>query len=201
VYSATTKATCGMKVFFDCEFTGLHQHTTLISIGLVSEDGRTFYAEANDYNKGQITDWLRNNVLTHLQFSQNANESLPRIDLEHHAMKGTRSQVAFSVAQWLAQWELVEMWGDCLAYDWVLFCQLWGGGAECLPKNVSYIPFDLATLLAVAGVDPDVSRTEYAGFSIPSEALPRHNALFDAKVLRACYERVMASGAWSSDKG
>lgn len=26
-----------MKIFFDTEFTGLHQETTLISIGLISE--------------------------------------------------------------------------------------------------------------------------------------------------------------------
>jgi DNA polymerase III epsilon subunit-like protein len=32
------------KIFFDTEFTGLHQKTTLISIGLVSECGKTFYA-------------------------------------------------------------------------------------------------------------------------------------------------------------
>lgn len=191
-----------MKVFFDCEFTGLHQHTTLISIGLVSEDGRTFYAEANDYNKGQITDWLRDNVIALLRFDETVWESLPKLDLEHHIMKGSRSQIAKALMAWLVQWEQVEMWGDCLAYDWVLFCQLFGGGAECLQQaNVSYIPFDLATLLAVAGVDPDVNRTEYAGFSFPSVVLSRHNALFDAKVLRACYERVMASGAWSSDKG
>jgi hypothetical protein len=33
------------KIFFDTEFTGLHQGTTLISIGLISECGKTFYAE------------------------------------------------------------------------------------------------------------------------------------------------------------
>ena len=33
-----------MKIFFDTEFTGLHQHTTLISIGLVDEVGISFYA-------------------------------------------------------------------------------------------------------------------------------------------------------------
>ena len=42
------------KIFFDTEFTGLHQKTTLISIGLVSEDGREFYAELTDYDKSQV---------------------------------------------------------------------------------------------------------------------------------------------------
>ena len=44
------------KIFFDMEFTGLHQKTTLISIGLIAEDGRTFYAEFNDYDKSQLDD-------------------------------------------------------------------------------------------------------------------------------------------------
>ena len=47
------------KIFFDTEFTGLHQNTTLISIGLVSECGKTFYAEFNDYDFNQVDDWLK----------------------------------------------------------------------------------------------------------------------------------------------
>ena len=43
-----------MKIFFDTEFTGLHKGTELISIGMVDEVGRTFYAEFNDYDKNQI---------------------------------------------------------------------------------------------------------------------------------------------------
>lgn len=42
-----------MEIFFDTEFTGLHQSTTLISIGLISKDGRTFYAECNDYDRSK----------------------------------------------------------------------------------------------------------------------------------------------------
>lgn len=58
-----------MKIFFDTEFTGLHKDTTLISIGMVSEDGRTFYAELNDYDDSQINDWVRDNVISNLKFA------------------------------------------------------------------------------------------------------------------------------------
>ena len=54
------------KVFFDTEFTGLHKNTTLISIGLISECGKTFYAEFWDYDKTQIDEWLQTNVLDNL---------------------------------------------------------------------------------------------------------------------------------------
>ena len=55
-----------MKLFFDTEFTGLHKKTTLISLGIVSEDNKTFYAEFTDYNKDQVNDWLQINVIDNL---------------------------------------------------------------------------------------------------------------------------------------
>ena len=39
-----------MKVYFDTEFTGLKKDTTLVSIGLISETHKAFYAEFTDYD-------------------------------------------------------------------------------------------------------------------------------------------------------
>ena len=58
-----------MKIFFDTEFTGLHQNTTLISIGCVAEDERTFYAENRYYNRKQVDDWIQKNVIGNLKFN------------------------------------------------------------------------------------------------------------------------------------
>lgn len=55
-----------MKVFLDTEFTGLHQNTTLVSIGLVAENGDTFYAELTDYDESQVDSWLQKNVINNL---------------------------------------------------------------------------------------------------------------------------------------
>lgn len=52
-----------MKLFFDTEFTGLHKNTTLISLGIVSEDGRRFYAEFQDYDRKQCNEWIKENVI------------------------------------------------------------------------------------------------------------------------------------------
>ena len=51
-----------MRLFFDMEFTGLHKNTTPISIGIVSEGGKTFYAEFTDYDESQCDDWIKENV-------------------------------------------------------------------------------------------------------------------------------------------
>lgn len=167
-----------IKIFFDTEFTGLHQNTTLISIGCVSDVGSEFYAEATDYDLSQCDGWVRENVLKKLS---DVDPYCPR-----PFVRGARKQVGGALRKWLLSNEPVEMWSDCLAYDWVLFCELMEGK---LPPNVSYIPFDLATLLKMKGIDPDVNREQFA--DIPSEG--KHNALHDAQVIKACYEKAMAS--------
>ena len=52
-----------MKLFFDTELTGLHKNTTLISIGIISEEGDEFYTELTDYDINQIDDWLKENII------------------------------------------------------------------------------------------------------------------------------------------
>ena len=59
-----------MNLFFDTEFTGLRRNTTLISIGIVSENGKKFYAEFADYNRSQCDKWIKKNVICNLFLRQ-----------------------------------------------------------------------------------------------------------------------------------
>ena len=59
-----------MKLFFDTEFTGLRQNTTPISLGIVSEDGKKFYAEFVDYDRNQCSDWILENVIRNMKFHE-----------------------------------------------------------------------------------------------------------------------------------
>lgn len=169
-----------MKVFFDTEFTGLHKNTTLISIGCISEDGQTFYAELTDYDKSQIDEWLQKNVLNNL-----ANSLGTLYHMADSTEYGTKSVVAASLQKWLEQWDDVELWSDCLAYDWVLFNDLYNHAFN-IPKNVCYIPFDICTLFKIKGVDPDISREDFTGI----DGL-KHNALHDAILIKDCYEKLI----------
>ncbi|WP_270167568.1 3'-5' exoribonuclease domain-containing protein [Paenibacillus sp. SYP-B4298] len=197
-----------MKVFFDTEFTGLHQNTTLISIGMVAEDGRFFYAELNDYDVSQVGEWLKSNVIEKLLFQAPPEgqheywaQSRVKPDVSLHTawnlqMRGNMAEVVDSLREWLTQFDNVEIWSDCLAYDWVLFCDLFGGAMR-IPDNVYYIPFDICTLFKAEGVDPDISREEFAAgwLDDPGEAPQKHNALWDAKVIKACYRRLISMGS------
>lgn len=176
------------KIFFDTEFTGLHQNTTLISIGLISECGKTFYAELTDYDKTQIDEWLQNNVIDNLllqKYEEGFYEPGSNVNFAQWNVKGNTEYIKYNLEKWLSKFENIEIWSDCLSYDWVLFNQIFGHAFN-IPKNVYYIPFDLSSLLKIYGYDPDLSRKEFSG----SDEL-NHNALSDAKMIKACFDKVM----------
>lgn len=175
-----------MKVFFDTEFTGLHQETTLISIGMIAENGKMFYAEFNDYDQNQVASWLRDNVICNLLVQDETKKRKNQI--VNKTVVGDSAYIAECITEWLKQFDKVEMWSDCLSYDWVLFNNLWGH-AFSIPSNVYYIPFDICTSFKEHGIDPDINREEYAGVS-GSKDKKKHNAIWDAIVIKACYERL-----------
>lgn len=195
------------KIFFDTEFTGLHQNTTLISIGLVSECGKTFYAELTDYDKSQIDNWLKENVINRLRLTNKITSAigsyehfisdngvyedvldfaLSEHDIFGYECIGKTPMVSDRLEQWLQQFKEVEMWSDCLSYDWVLFNRLCEHMFN-IPEHVYYIPFDICTLFKIKGIDPDISRAEFSGYSEGE----RHNALSDALMIKKCYEKLI----------
>lgn len=183
-----------MKVFFDTEFTGLHKNTTLISIGLVAETGQTFYAELIDFDRRQLNEWLEENVIRNCEWLSHKRKKGINNCGTHEAGTnnawtecfGDREFVGVCLRQWIEELsEQVEMWSDCLSYDWVLFNDLFGTAFD-IPKSVYYIPFDICTLFKTKGVDPDINREEFAGIDGA-----KHNALHDAKVIKACYDKLM----------
>ena len=189
------------KIFLDTEFTGLHQGTTLISIGLVSDCGKTFYAELTDYAKNQVDPWLQENVIDNLIIDEgvinkldkdlikNGFSSIKINECEDSTLfKGEIDDLKEYLTEWLESfYEKIEIWSDCLAYDFVLFNQIWGHAFN-VPKCVYYIPFDICTLFKVMNIDPDISREEYSELK---EGKLKLNALWDAKVIKACYDKLI----------
>ncbi len=190
------------KIFFDTEFTGLHQATTLVSIGLIAETGQTFYAELTDYDRGQIDGWLQQNVIDKLTILPTLADDVEayedyRQGLAQFRCAGVASYVAERLKVWLAQFGQVQMWSDLLCYDWVLFVALvadYGtGNYPQLPANVYYIPMDICPLFERSGIDPDISREQFAGGAFLYGTAQKHTALWDAQVIKACYDKLVAN--------
>lgn len=128
-------------IFIDTEFTDFI-NTELISIGLVSDDGQhEFYAELNDYRPQVCSEFVRMNVIPHL-------------DLQKHGM--TRLQAAARLFCWLE--ELGEDYIICPdnKIDWELFIDL----IEDIPKNVHVTPVMLFDQIRIMiDVKADVIQT------------------------------------------
>lgn len=179
------------KVFLDTEFTGLHLRTTLISIALVADSGQEFYAEFTDYDRKQISPWIEENVLNRLQLKTEKTGVYHNHELTK--VKGDRIEIASQLRMWLSQFTAIEIWADVLAYDWVLFCELFGGALN-IPEHIFYSPFDLATFFRLKGfIDPvskyerDVKRFLFAETDISQQ----HNSLADARAELICYKKLM----------
>lgn len=177
------------KIFFDTEFTGLHQKTTLISIGFITESGETFYAELTDYDTTQVDEWLEENVINKLLMKSSKegysiNKHLNTYSIQ---LKCDQSKLRIELEKWLSQFGKCEMWSDCLSYDWILFNQIFEHAFN-IPKNVYYIPFDICTLFKDRGIDPDINREKFSCINLNNQS--KHNSLWDARVIRECYKKL-----------
>lgn len=96
-----------MKIWFDTEFIEDGRTIDLISIGMVREDGATLYRESSDVDLSRADDWVRTNVLPHLQ-----GIGIPRAEIAKQIIKFAG--------------DAPEFWAYYADYDWVALCQLYG---------------------------------------------------------------------------
>lgn len=182
-----------MNIFFDTEFTGLHKDTTLISIGLIAEDGRTFYAELEDYDTTQVDNWIQENVIKHLKFNEYSSYLRVSPDGRQVEMKGNKKYVADCLGRWMEMYHTpIQMVSDVCHYDMVLFIDLFGHAFK-LPQGVSASCHDINQDIAA-----HYNVTEAEAFDMSREGMlqmlpegDKHNALYDAKVIREIYYHVI----------
>ena len=175
-------------LFLDTEFTGLEKNAQLISIALYYSDDCYLYAEFNDVDYTKVSDWIKEQVVVHLEFIEHKNITL--LDNRKVKLKGSIAEIKQGLQKWTAQFDEIEIWADVLAYDWVLFCDIFGGALH-IPKNIFYIPFDLSTLLKIQRQNPDLNRFEFISHLLTeNEKKLQHHALIDAKVSRLCYDKI-----------
>ena len=100
----------------DCEFSEAPTRIDLISIALIAQDGRTFYRVSADFDPATANTWVRDNVMPHLYAGvpYDRNITLPR------------TEIAKDVLAFIGDDREPIFWGYYSAYDWVVFCWLFG---------------------------------------------------------------------------
>lgn len=191
-----------MKLFFDTEFTGLHKGTSLISIGIVSESGKKFYAELTDFDDTQCDSWIEKNVLEHLMLNGEMKEE-SFDDLNTTYIFGDKATVRDELLLWLDELtadftdsgEYFQFVSDVCHYDMVLLLDLLNEqSAMQIPELVNPcchdISQDIAMILDISEKTAfDYSREQLLtdrGIDLPNGK--KHNALYDAEVIKAIYD-------------
>ena len=201
-----------IKCFFDTEFTGLHKNTTLISLGIVTMDNKTFYAEFNDYDESQVDDWIRENVITNLEmknpnpgeqeyYSITRHDTIPIGDGYSLKMRGTSKEIGLELIKWVDRLigpndESIQFIADVCHYDFVLLIDLLTEGNTALDLNPLICP-------GCHDISQDIARyfkiSEHQAFNMDRELIAtigsnnivhKHNALYDAEICKACYLKV-----------
>ena len=193
-----------MKLFFDTEFTGLHKDTTLISIGIISEDNRCFYGTFTDYDESQVDDWISENVINNLSLSK----KLKRL-FDVTEVTGTKEEIKESFLEWLTTFddEYFELVSDVCHYDMVLFIDMFGTAFD-LPEFISPAIYDinndLSSWMNISLADAfNLNREDFlkeivenSDDDIYYELMPilkigetdKHNSLYDAIIIKYLYE-------------
>lgn len=163
-----------MKYFLDTEFIedfhkplfGKRRHfIDMISIGIVAEDGREYYAISNEFNEKDASQWVKDNVI-HPIFKEACNYDSGIVQFERRFIK-SNAEIAKDIIEFINH-EPVKTIGGAVTvsltteseesirrgyltpefyayyadYDWVLFCSLFGTMMN-LPKGFPMYCHDL----------------------------------------------------------
>lgn len=165
------------RIFIDTEFyergASGRSAIDLISIGLVKDDGSTYYAESSAFNWTSVPHdhWLQENVRPHLE-----NDAAVK-----HPIRIRDDILGFVGSE-------PKFYGWYCDYDWVVFCSLFGRMID-LPSHFPMFCNDLRQLAGMVG---------FHGKSVP-EPENAHNALADAEWNMKVYKAMVNDSAYFRD--
>lgn len=215
-----------MNLFFKCNFTKPHKDASLISIGIVSEDGKEFYAEFIDFDISQCSEWVKENIVKNLVLTfptKNADIEITKNTIQEWEEEGyklskspfrssgyvgfctsitkdsitevvgDKEWIANELKDWLEQFGFVNFISDLCHYDFVFLIDLFGSEWD-LPFKVSSIchdiNYDIANYYRISEEDASNRNRGLLLFDISGAEISgkKHNALYDAKVIKKIYE-------------
>ena len=190
-----------MKVWYDAEFLENGKAIELISIGIVREDGKEYYAVCADLPWRRINNhpWLMQNVVKHLPGKYIPSDSPANVsgldemwivDRNHPEVKPIE-QIRDEIWEFLYEvaetGNEIELWSWYSAYDHVVLCQLWGP----MIRRPDFIP------MYTNDIRQEFQR--YGNPAVPGhltqDDMPdAHNALADAKYHKRLHEFIVQIG-------
>lgn len=188
-----------MNLYFDMEFTQLKKDNTIISIGIVDQNDRKIYLEYTDYNEADVDEWIMENVIKNTIFLKNGDKK-PKViveSLNKTIVLGDTEYNREVLKNWLSAYDKVDIQfvSDVCHYDMVLLIDAIYKHGLKLPSNVSIdchnINQDIAIYKKISVKQAaDVIRETLVAEEIKDIEIVKHNALFDAEVIRLIYNKI-----------
>lgn len=174
------------RLWFDTEFIDTGDEIILLSIGVVRDDGATYYAEPAGAPIDEADEWVRENVIPKMtRFSglllrDGQAIVAPRDSPTWREVVKSRRKIAEELVEFAGaspQW-----WAYVSAFDWVALSQLYGPLVK-RPQGWPFGAFDIAQQFCLAGMSGK-----------PTDWVPapvhEHHALADAQWDRALWQRI-----------
>ena len=162
-----------MRYWLDTEFVEDGSTIELISIGIVAEDGREYYAINSDCDLDKANDWVKENVIANLEPKNQAGATFWK-------PKSVIKQGILGFIGWRSgtdpHWTKPEFWGYYSDYDWVVLCQIFGSMMD-LPSSWPMYCRDIKQWCDYLG-NPQ----------LPEQGKGKHNALADAHWNKKAWE-------------
>jgi hypothetical protein len=160
-----------MRYFFNCKFEPKTVDgrfvIDLISIGIVRENGRRFYAEREGFDWSTADPWLVVNVKPHL-----TGDTEPLSSIRDRVLSFINSANP-------------EFWAYVGAYNWLCLMEIVGG----IPKRPTHWPNRYREIMDL------VDAYGLSKSDLPEQIGPAHNALNDAEWGRQAHHFIVGSPA------
>lgn len=160
-----------MRIDYDTEFLDDGERIHFISIGMVREDGATFYAVTDDIElieKAAQNPWLLENVINSLPYVKIGRHWYPDPTHKDFVHIYPRNELRRRMKSFVLGTVDVELWAWYAAYDHVVLSQIFGRMLD-LPEGIPMYTMDLK------------QEHHRLGFpELPEQKGGQHNALSDA---------------------
>jgi hypothetical protein len=164
------------KFYLDTEFIESPGKMQLISIGICTERGDTFYAESSVFNPEDANDWVKENVISKLKFYGSKLVSAGSAKVS--SADGVYKREVFGGTD-------PEFWAYFADYDWVNFCWIFGTMME-LPEWYPKFCLDLKQEMYTNGLSSQWKK------KVCPDPEGEHNALVDAEWNRTLHQKIIA---------
>lgn len=153
----TTRYCATVRFFYDTEFIEDGVTIDLVSIGVVDENGREFYAVSTEFDAHKAGPWVREHVLT-------------KLPAPGDAAWASREQIRSGLLRYFGTPPGgIELWAWFGAYDHVALAQLWGA-MPAMPRRLPRFTRELRQRWEDVGKPP-----------LPAVPADAHDALADAR--------------------